>query len=912
MNSYIGLFNSTDINADTISATFAEIESLSISELTLPSLTPSSIVQTNSSDVIISSNILPSGCTGADMILIDPTLNGTVSTDLTPSSLIQTDIAGDLTASNILPSGCTGSNMFLNNPTLSGTIATSLSPSSIVQTNSSNNLVVSNTLPSGCTGSNMFLNNPTLSGTIATGLTAGQFVKTDISGNLTTGTITDITELHITPLVDNNNVFSVSNAADTVDYILVDTSTGINTFKGINKIAGANNSTKFFVENNSATKVLTVNTSTSAITTTNNTLDDGTGEVTLHRNLVIYNNGGTTPNATAMNLQFGSDTTNQIRVTRQTGGFAGIGLTVDVMRFFTGTPTNITGYAFISKFTNSSLNVVNGYKGTVQTNGFITYDISGTTGTHYYNDNVEIQNNLTVSGTTNLSALTASKYVKTDASKNLITGDIAASDITGNLSVTSLTTTGNINSASFTASKYVKTDASKNLITGDINASDISGSLSLTGVTCTNTSTIGFISYPLSLINTSTGGIGINLGVQSGGLPVNYYFNILANGESYYDALKMFFKPKSDNSNSFQIQNSAGTTLFSVNSSTGDITMRNNLVFNNQTSTGKFNITDSAANNVINVDNTAPGGWNVVSFDQTKLKITGLSGSRLAQIDASNFLTSSNTLPSSCSATSMSLTTPSVTDDIKIGTSSSTSAKVIATSNNYEVFNYITQTGFNGASGTWHLLKFNQSATLPGYEFKSRESGSILNIMPGYKGTTQTAGFITYDIPGVGTHYFWDNLQAAMITPITDNTYTLGSSALRWTVVYATTGTINTSDERQKCEIQTSTLGLDFIDHLRPVSYKWKERDGETKEPGVRKHYGLIAQEVKQVLDDKNIASSDFAGFIYDSEKDTYGLRYSEFISPMIKAIQDLSKMVADLKAEQVILKQQITELISN
>ena len=35
----------------------------------------------------------------------------------------------------------------------------------------------------------------------------------------------------------------------------------------------------------------------------------------------------------------------------------------------------------------------------------------------------------------------------------------------------------------------------------------------------------------------------------------------------------------------------------------------------------------------------------------------------------------------------------------------------------------------------------------------------ILNILPGYKGLTPDASAVTYDISGVGTHYFWDNVQ---------------------------------------------------------------------------------------------------------------------------------------------------------
>jgi hypothetical protein len=107
---------------------------------------------------------------------------------------------------------------------------------------------------------------------------------------------------------------------------------------------------------------------------------------------------------------------------------------------------------------------------------------------------------------------------------------------------------------------------------------------------------------------------------------------------------------------------------------------------------------------------------------------------------------------------------------------------------------------------------------------------------------------------------------------------------------------LNGSDERIKKDIQNSDLGLEFINNLRPVKYKFKNRQNvisfdengnETITPteGVRYHYGLIAQEVKSILGDK-----DFAGYVYDDKTDSHWLRYEEFISPIIKSIQVLSE----------------------
>jgi len=114
--------------------------------------------------------------------------------------------------------------------------------------------------------------------------------------------------------------------------------------------------------------------------------------------------------------------------------------------------------------------------------------------------------------------------------------------------------------------------------------------------------------------------------------------------------------------------------------------------------------------------------------------------------------------------------------------------------------------------------------------------------------------------------------------------------------VYSNNGIVSTSDERIKYDIKESILGLEFINKIKPVSYKYKIRDityatgsnGEEvkiQKTGVRPHYGFIAQQIKEAL-----GENDFAGYIYEPSLDEHALRYDEFISPMVKAIQELSQ----------------------
>jgi stringent starvation protein B len=70
-----------------------------------------------------------------------------------------------------------------------------------------------------------------------------------------------------------------------------------------------------------------------------------------------------------------------------------------------------------------------------------------------------------------------------------------------------------------------------------------------------------------------------------------------------------------------------------------------------------------------------------------------------------------------------------------------------------------------------------------------------------------------------------------------------------------------------------------------------------------RKHYGLSAQQVVQVLQGMSITTEDFAGVVYDPESDRYGLRYGEFIAVIIKAIQEQQEQIEQLKTSHAKLE---------
>jgi hypothetical protein len=138
------------------------------------------------------------------------------------------------------------------------------------------------------------------------------------------------------------------------------------------------------------------------------------------------------------------------------------------------------------------------------------------------------------------------------------------------------------------------------------------------------------------------------------------------------------------------------------------------------------------------------------------------------------------------------------------------------------------------------------------------------------------------------------------LVPETDNTRDLGTSTRRWDDVYATNGTINTSDLRDKSNVQSLSYGLEDILKLRPVSFTWKTRP----EKGTK--LGLIAQELETIIPEvvSNPERTPSANSEPDAGGETrLGVYYSDLIPVLIKAIQEQQVMISELQAEVNALK---------
>jgi hypothetical protein len=176
----------------------------------------------------------------------------------------------------------------------------------------------------------------------------------------------------------------------------------------------------------------------------------------------------------------------------------------------------------------------------------------------------------------------------------------------------------------------------------------------------------------------------------------------------------------------------------------------------------------------------------------------------------------------------------------------------------------------------------------------------------GYGGYFTGRGYFSGNV-GIGTTVPNVRLEIgggsslARVIPSVDNQGYIGDSAHRWQAIYATNGAIVTSDIREKTEIKPTDLGLDFINDLNPVSYKWIEGERLDASKDERNHHGLIAQEVAKTLEKHGVDKNKFGGLDIqktDEYDDFHAMSYEQLIAPMIKAIQELKAEIEELKKQ--------------
>lgn len=141
----------------------------------------------------------------------------------------------------------------------------------------------------------------------------------------------------------------------------------------------------------------------------------------------------------------------------------------------------------------------------------------------------------------------------------------------------------------------------------------------------------------------------------------------------------------------------------------------------------------------------------------------------------------------------------------------------------------------------------------------------------------------------------------------------------------------NVSDGRYKKDVQENVPGLEFINKLKPVTYhldvngiskflgedkRNKNENGMNNPNGIDAsiqmkeqitYTGFIAQEVEQAAQELGY---EFSGVDKPrNEKSLYGLRYAEFVVPLVKAVQELSSENESLKMENAELSARLERI---
>ena len=157
------------------------------------------------------------------------------------------------------------------------------------------------------------------------------------------------------------------------------------------------------------------------------------------------------------------------------------------------------------------------------------------------------------------------------------------------------------------------------------------------------------------------------------------------------------------------------------------------------------------------------------------------------------------------------------------------------------------------------------------------------------------------------------NISTTALYPDADNARACGSSSYKWSTIYATNGTINTSDRTHKKNIkELDDKYIQLFNKLIPVSFEFNYATSD------RTHIGFISQDVEEAMSELGISDLEFAGFckdikqVYNEDTDEwndvldedgnpiyiYSLRYQEFIALNTYMIQKCMDRINQLEKQ--------------
>jgi len=148
------------------------------------------------------------------------------------------------------------------------------------------------------------------------------------------------------------------------------------------------------------------------------------------------------------------------------------------------------------------------------------------------------------------------------------------------------------------------------------------------------------------------------------------------------------------------------------------------------------------------------------------------------------------------------------------------------------------------------------------------------------------------------------------VTSQAANNFTFGFGSNDSNIAFGATSISAPSDVRLKEDIQNETVGLGFVNDLRPVTFRWKKekdipsnmktyvKDSDTRVMNGKYNHGFIAQEVKEVIDRHSDIKDGFDMWTEDPTDGRQRVAESALVPILVKAIQELSEKVAALEAK--------------
>jgi hypothetical protein len=182
---------------------------------------------------------------------------------------------------------------------------------------------------------------------------------------------------------------------------------------------------------------------------------------------------------------------------------------------------------------------------------------------------------------------------------------------------------------------------------------------------------------------------------------------------------------------------------------------------------------------------------------------------------------------------------------------------------------------------------------------KDNNTGGIIGIQEPQDNAEEL-----YIANGTGTSSvglaFWDYINTSRIAPCNgtgayqDNSIDLGYSGARFDDIYATNGTIQTSDRNEKQDIQALTDAEQRVaTACKGLIRRFRWQDAvEEKGDDARLHFGVIAQDLQDAFTAEGLDAGDYGMFISSTwedddgvEQTRLGVRYNELLAFIITTL---------------------------